>query len=394
MPQSKELPDGRLIKSQVWITSTRKGPAGFMQERMDEYDEAMRQGNQPPFDIYNWCIFEAAQNVPECGTTCGCENVKSGTWSDGSDRTFRDVCRGRLKRARGFIALHDIWGTFTRLSTYTWDAQKENKKPEMGGQVWKTWDRDRYCIRFYDPDPAFGAIYQGVDWGVGNPAAVLWFQVLNRDRWVHGRHQRLNEEPKRLLKEGTAVIFHEIYVAELDAIDLGRLVLEQEEFWKRKHAGFRVLRRYADKRGLQERVLWREKLNLPTQWERDGKLAVSDRIEDQIIVCNKWLERDMFAVDQDEAPMFVAEAEAYRYPKPRAGMVDSPTVPIDDFNHTQSAFRYALVNIDAIVRGKSGGAEAMPKAGSSRHTTAGSATRSTTAAGAPRYLPRTPGSRP
>lgn len=56
MTVSKRTDDGRLIKPQDIATSTRKGPNGRMQQLIDEIEDAVRKGLQPPRKLYQWCF--------------------------------------------------------------------------------------------------------------------------------------------------------------------------------------------------------------------------------------------------------------------------------------------------------------------------------------------------
>jgi len=82
------------------VTSTRKWVGSRVSNLVAEQEEAVARGEDPTFQVRWFCVFETAQRVPECGQrnedgslACGCDRVIKGQWSDGSPRTFADVCR-------------------------------------------------------------------------------------------------------------------------------------------------------------------------------------------------------------------------------------------------------------------------------------------------------------
>ena len=372
-------------KSMDWLTSTRKRAAGPMQKILDRIAEAEAQGLRPPFKLYVWCIFEAAKNVPNCqsanpdleeGARCGCDKIVNGKWEDGTPRRFVDVCKGRLFRSQGFIETEDLYKTFMESDQDTWEAQQECSKPEVGGMVFKTWSKERYGIKWYEPKPEYGDVYTSTDWGTDNPAAVSWYQVLDRDLMVHGFND-VKGKPTKLLVRGTIVVFDEIYVAGKGNTELADLVIDRENAWADVYPEFRVKRRFADPSNLGARRDWAKhsRRRMPTQFycTRD--------IKEQIKTCNHMLRNDEIAVDVIRCKMFPLEADAYHYPEKKPGMVDDPELPVDDFNHIMSEFRYFCENWKYIrTRTQAKGA---PKTSETKYQK-----RSPIKSGAPRYLPR------
>jgi hypothetical protein len=383
MSQSK---DG--IMAQDWITSTRKRAHGPMQKLLDENIEAERAGADPPYSVYTWCVFESAKKVKNCQVAnpslpekqkCGCHKVVKGTLEDGSPRRFSDVCGGRLAQSDGFLELHDIHKTFRNTDRETYEAQQLCAKPETSGLVFPMFDRARYGIKWFVPDPDNGMIYTSTDFGGTNPHSVHWYQVLEYDVDVYGFFQTKEEEPRKRLKAGTRVCFDEIYVAEGGNVALANMVVNKEVLWKKQVPGFRVAKRFADVQAKAARLDWAAHTpSLPTVWygTRD--------IPEQIKVCREFLSDDAIAVDTVRCPMWCEEAEAYRYPRKSGRKVDDPEVPVDDFNHAMSDFRYFMINIHAIERRSRGnrpGERARPATSDHIH-------RSSQKSSAPRYLPR------
>lgn len=337
------------IKAQDWLTSTRKRSHGPMQRIVGEIEQAKRDGLRPSYELYIWCIFEAARKVPNCRVAnpdlpeeqkCECNKTVKGTWDDGSRRTFDTVCNGRLARSEGFWSLEDVHKKFIELDRDTWEAQQECSKPEVGGSVFKQFTPPRFGIKYFDPDPSNGPIVMGVDFGGSNPHAVNWYQVLEHDLYVHAYNQEKTDEPQKKLLAGTRVCFDEIYIAEIGNNKLAELVLNKEKAWRKKHKDFKVIRRFADVAAKAARIDW---ANLPVPLQT--QYYVTRDIKEHLKTCNNLLDEGAFAVDADKCPMWIEEAEAYHYPSQKADSEYNPELPVDDFNHTMSNFRYVMENL-------------------------------------------------
>jgi len=359
------------ILAQDWITSTRKGAHGPMQRLLDENAEAERVGADKPYEVYMWCVFESAANVPNCQIAnpdlpaeqlCGCDRVVKGTWEDGSPRRFSDVCKGRLARSDGFLSIYDLHKTFRSTNQETYEAQQLCDKPETAGLVLPWFERQRHGVRWFDPDPANGAIYQSVDYGGTNPHAVNWYQVLDVDLMVHGYHQQRSEEPKERLKAGTRVCFDEVYISEVGNNKLADLVVERETYWRKIHPNFKITRRFADVQAKAARLDW---------MAHDPPLVTSffttRDVKEHVKLVRELVREVAIRVDVTRCENWCNEAEFWHYPKRRgAYRIDDPEIPVDDFDHCMSNFRYCMMNLHTIDRrGGSGGTTTpvMPKAG-------------------------------
>lgn len=379
------------IRAQDWLTSTRKRAHGPMQKILDSIQDAKNNGFKPPYELYVWCIFETARNVPNCQVAnpdlsneqkCNCHEVVKGEWEDGSPRTFDTVCNGRLSRSQGFLSLNDVHKKFVELDRDTWEAQQECSKPEVGGSVFKQFSPEKYGIKYYEPDPANGPIFMGVDFGGTNPHAVNWYQVLNFDLDVHGLNQKPTDKPSVRLKAGTRVCFDELYWAEIGNAKLAELVIEREREWRRKYPDFNPMRRFADVAAKAARLDWAnlKPIKLPTQY------YVTRDIKEHIKTCNQVLDDRIFAVDVDRCPMWIQEAEGYHYPAKKPELEYDPELPVDDFNHCMSNFRYVMENIKWMEsHGMIQKRAASPKTSGS-HVTAWKGS-SPIKSGAPRYHP-------
>lgn len=375
----------RRIKAQDWITSTRKWAHGPMQQYVEEIQKAIQNGFKPTHRLYTWCVFEVAQKVDNCRVAypnlpeegkCECQKVVKGEWDDETPRRFSEVCRGRLARSEGYTTLDDIHKKFLENDRDTWEAQKECSKPEVGGLIFPMFTRQRYGIKFYDPDPIYGDIYMSVDYGGTNPHAVNWYQVLDHDLDVYGHDQDGKEEPIKRLKTGTVVCFDEIYRAEIGNVELAELVIKKEAIWKQKYPKFKIKRRFADVAAKAARKDWeKHKPPLYTVY------YVTREVEEHIKTCKDLLNVDLFVVATDKCENFCNEIESWPWQKKKPNTVDEPVKPVDDFNHCMSNFRYAMENIKYIERRTP--SNSKPKFGRKKHIMKNVAKSS-----APRYLPR------
>jgi len=389
MSQTKTIlgKDGseRIIKAQDWITSTRQRPAGPMQRLIDEIHEAEQMGTKPPFELYTWCVYETAKNVPNCQKAnpdlpleqaCNCHLIVKGKWEDGTPRRFSDVCAGKLARSQGFVELDNIHKRFQESDQDEWESQQECQKPELGGMLFKTWNRKRYGIKWFRPDPSNGFIYMSVDFTGGSvPSAVTWYQILNKDVLVHGLDD-VQKHPTKALKAGTRVAFDEIYVAEIGNTQLADMVVQREKEWKEKLPDWKVKLRFydpANKASLHDWNYHKPRLPLHFYCTRD--------IRQQIKTCNQVLREDLFAVDVIRCKMMPKEFDAYHYPDKKDGQVDEPDIPVKDFDHTMSNFRYFIENIKYLERKKT--TSSMPVASDPRYVS-----KSPVKSSAPRYLTR------
>jgi len=386
--ESRQIPMSKPgIKKTQWITSTRKSATGPMQKLINSIQDAIKEGHRPPYKLYTWCIKETAQNVPNCRIAnpdlpekqkCQCHTVAKGKWDDGTPRTFDQICQGDFSKSQGYIPLEDAWETFMSSDMDTYEAQQLCSKPEVGGMVFKTWSRERYGIKWYEPDPSNGLIFMGVDFSGGAvPNAVTWYQLLRNDVLVHG-FQDEKGKPTKILKAGTRVAFDEIYKANIGNTELADLVVKRESEWKKRYPDFYVTRRFPDPANKQARHDWayhNPPLYTVFYCTRD--------IKEQIKTCKQVMRDDLFAVDLTRCEMMPHEFDAYHYPEKKDNIIDDPEIPIDDFNHTMSNFRYTMENLKHIekkIQIKPG----RPSMGQSPYQT-----KSPVKSSAPRYSPIT-----
>jgi hypothetical protein len=382
MAVSKTIPDEDggdpvVYPSMEILTSTRKGLRGRMQQLIDGIDEAKRQGKIPDYTLIIWCIFEIAQEQPDCQKApdderearlkelgldpcqlCDCDKHMKGTWPNRKDenerplpRLLSDVCRGRLFHSRGFLPYEDVVQKFKQNSQATWEAQQECSKPETEHNYLQGLDEALHGLRNFMPDPGNGKIYLSVDWGYDNPSAVNWYQLLEYPVEAEDFEGR-----PVVVKAGTLVCFDEIYVSEVGATKLAKMVKAREAEWKRMVKGWEVALRFPDPQGAMARGDWKDQ-GLKTVFKTTRDFGV----QMEWLLGEYW-EEDKVRVDVVRCPMWYKEAQSWqRDPK-------NPDKQLDDFNHCMSNFRYCVANIRSIYRRRSRG-KSKPTASRSGHRT-------------------------
>ena len=335
---------GRQYPAQDIITSTRKRGHGPMQNIIDSIHVAEADGREPPYKLYTWCVFEVAQNVPNCrvanpgcANPCPCNEVPGGRFADGRPRTLEDVCQGRFSKSDGFVPLSDIINTFTKASPEIWEAQQECSRPSSEGLIFPGFDKHRYGVIDWTPDPGLGPIFMSVDFGGTAPHAVNWYQVLRYEVDAQTPHGT------KRLKEGAIVCFDEIYKAEIGNNQLAAMIVQREALWRKKVRGWKVMQRYGDIAAKAARLDF-------AQHDPPLRLVhyITREIEEHIKVGNEYISKDRFYVDLGRCPMFIEEIEAWHRDR-------NTEKPVDMNDHVMSNFRYFVAHINrAEAHGKKG----------------------------------------
>jgi hypothetical protein len=349
LPKFMEKFNG-MIPPQDIATSTRNSLRGRVQEILDEIKDDKKNGNIPRFEVYNWCIWETISQVANCrgadpqerskacieanldpNSLCDCNRVVNGRMVDGTERTLEKICEGKAFRSRGWKPYIDLIRTFKRNTPGTWTLQHECREGQDENNYIQDWSLAQYGIRYYEPHPFYGPIYQGVDWGTSNPAAVLWFQYLTCEVPALG----FEMEPIWLLP-GTYVLFREIYASGVATDALAKRVLAIEKDYRTQfgHA-WRVKNRFCDPQGLGDRQIFAN-YGLPSSWpvKTRNKIHMIETVQNIVI-------DDRFAVDSDQCPAFCEEVEGWQK-NSKTGK------ELDKRNHAMSAWRYGISNAEML----------------------------------------------
>src|ERR1019366_3249656 len=107
---SSSVANGKRIAAQDFGTSTLKSNHGPVAAIIKECEDAEEKGFTPPWKIYRSCVFEAAQEVPNCQcaeqaeredrltelgldteSLCNCDRIVKGEWAENNPRTLASV---------------------------------------------------------------------------------------------------------------------------------------------------------------------------------------------------------------------------------------------------------------------------------------------------------------
>jgi len=141
------------IKAAMELISTMHQPYGLMHEAV----VSARELGTP---IFKWCVWEVIEkcidrNCSQCPL-----------WPD---------CRGKAKKANGYLKIDDCVTQMRRASRAGWEAEMLCKRPSRRNVVFEQFDPAVHVKRV-DFVPGL-PLYRAVDFGFVNPFVCLWIQV-------------------------------------------------------------------------------------------------------------------------------------------------------------------------------------------------------------------------
>lgn len=362
------------------LTSTRKRPYGLVQQLVKEAEDAIKEGNTPPWEVRTFCIFETLANRPDCSEKnedgslkCGCDKVVKGEIPDGAGgmkpRTFADVCRGRAKRADGFVQLRDAHRRFRSLGQRTWEAQQECLRPSTEGLVHTWWDPEIRGVPVWYPRPEYGPVYRSWDWGGTNPHSVHFQQVLKHPvkLLVPSRYTQQGETREMFLREGDIITFDEIFHDGGGFTALGTEVFERTQQWHQYGFNFDVEMDFCDPAGgpapKDDVKKAAEAMNWPAPKWRSVPVGIEESLEKHI----EWGEDGRLYVVPGMCPNLVEEYEIYHWPERKGGQPPAnKPVLVDD--HAVDDQRYFVWNYYILSKNTRG----QEQPGSEYQSTGGS----------------------
>jgi len=141
------------ITAGMEMISTMHRPYGLMQKVIS----SVKDSSTP---VFKWCVWEVIE-------TCR-DRVCSAC------PLFSD-CRGKAKKASGYLRIDDCITAMRRSSRACWQAEMLCKKPSLENVVFDEFDPAEH-IRPVDYDPSL-PLYRSIDFGFVNPFVCLWIQV-------------------------------------------------------------------------------------------------------------------------------------------------------------------------------------------------------------------------
>jgi hypothetical protein len=360
IPAGRQTTDGRYIPAQIIDTSTMKWAHGDVAKEKEEYEKAIAEGRRPRMIVKTSCIFEITQEKANCRAVppeqretrlkelgrdpcelCDCDSYVNDVWDEeddhtgGVNRTLEDVCAGRFFQSRGFKDFSDIQTLFLENDRYTWEAEQECAQASKEGVYVKSYSQVRNGIRGWEPDPSYGLIYQGVDWGGADAHSIGWYQLLDRDVVALSY---LGSKLK-VLRKNTLIRFSEIYRAGVGNVDIGKAAIARENKWRARWPGWRVHERYPDSANLSGRLDWRDHLGLETV------SRIAKDFDAELRYIRQRVGKGEFMVDIGACPMFDSAIRAWH---------EENGHEVHDWSsHPMAEYRYVEHNLQVVGRRRS-----------------------------------------
>jgi hypothetical protein len=161
------------------IFSTLHRPYGLMQELIDN---AVANGTP----VFQWCLWEVIERCR--GRSC-------------SRCPLNEDCRGKAKRARGYLRIDDAIAQMRRASRVGFESEMLCLRPNMENAVFGDFDESVH-VKPVGYDPSLG-LYRAMDFGFTNPFVCLWMQV-DRDGVVRVIDEYVQN--KRVIAEHAKVV--------------------------------------------------------------------------------------------------------------------------------------------------------------------------------------------
>ncbi|MGD8500379.1 MAG: hypothetical protein PVJ86_07010, partial [Phycisphaerales bacterium] len=141
------------VTAAMELISTMHRPYGLMQKVVS---------SAPQFGtpIFKWCVWEVIEKCID--RNCS----RCPLWCD---------CRGKAKRANGYLKIDDCITQMCRASRAGWEAEMLCKKPSLENVVFDEFDPAVH-VQPIDYDPNL-PLYRALDFGFVNPFVCLWIQV-------------------------------------------------------------------------------------------------------------------------------------------------------------------------------------------------------------------------
>jgi hypothetical protein len=311
------------VPGQVLLASTRSYTRGVMQLLLDECASAAKHGQEPPFSVYEWCSLDVVEEQGGCGVECVCARVVK----DG--RAFSEVCRGRLRDARGFVDLRDLHRDYRTSDPFSFAGEMLLEHAATKASVLPTFSEDRHAVQGWCPIPELGSVVMAADWGYAHESALLLIQ------WLREPFQYVDENGKPFeFRTGDVFIFDELYERNRTPTELAALQWQRERNWGNAARGFSVSYRVRDVQDpgaastfTYGRPRWRW---VPYQPKKDL------RRETQAVA--KLVEADRLFYNAKRVQAFPIEAAGWRWAKDR----NVPATGDGIADHTLAALRYAV----------------------------------------------------
>ena len=311
------------IVGQVLCASTRTYTRGVMQRLLDECAGAVKIGQEPPFRVYEWCALDVVKEQPGCGTDCDCAKVVK----DG--KLFSQICRGRLRNARGFVELRDLHRDFRTSDPYSFAGEMLLEHAATKASVLPTFSEGWSAVQGWCPAPELGPVLMTADWGYAHESAILLVQ------WLRTPFDYVDEDGRSFaFRTGDCVVFDEIYARGKEASELARMQWLREHHWSQVVRGFSVRHRVYDR---QDPGAAASFIHGRPHWRWAGYQPPKN-VARETLALVKLVEAGRLFYNGRRVTAFPVEASGWRWRK------DSNVPETGDgiADHTLAALRYAV----------------------------------------------------
>lgn len=323
------------------LTSSWKKPTGPVSAIMQEAEASARDGNVPEYEIYRWCVWETTAPCEADCDACPFANVIKGTrkerGADGEEvevpRTFEWACKrgspaegvGKLKFTDGFIAVEDTVRRFRRLPRRVWESQQESRRPSLEGLVYGEWDEELYAVDFWVPDPAYGPVTVGLDFGGSVPHAATFWQQMKAEVLHHRSDGAAIRVPV-----GADVCFDQVYEADISSTTFGERVMERVAHWQQAFPDFEVEAYYGDPAAADARMNFAAATGHVVKHRKSG-------VDDGIALVEERMSSPGVFIDRMRCEDVMNEQGGYEWKR--------PGVPVKEDDHAMDSMRYRFVNV-------------------------------------------------
>ncbi len=141
------------ITASMELISTMHRPYGLMHK-------AVQTAANFGTPVFKWCLWEVIEKCVD--RSC-------------SQCPLNEDCRGKAKKADGYLKIDDCISQMRRASRAAWEAEMLCKRPSRQNVVFDEFDTDVH-VGAVDYDPNL-PLYRALDFGFVNPFVCLWIQV-------------------------------------------------------------------------------------------------------------------------------------------------------------------------------------------------------------------------
>ncbi len=300
MPVSKTNADGRLIKAQLVLTSTRKYGHGVMQR-------LLREAKQRRIRTYKWCIMDV---VEKCTRKCF-KDKKYGdcpAWSK---------CKGLAHKGTGWYKIEDFIDKACQLDEDVWNAQWRNKSPSSEARVYSKLREDVHLIDESDLERMFGV----------REIPKHWSRRGGLDLGTVAAFEQIAIEPTT----NTYIVCDEVYETDILMRDLTAKIKALPTFQPGQNV-------YVDPAAKQERLELEQVYEFPNLPANNSFTMGRDALR-RLIEVDPKLGRPRFFILKKRCPGLAGEVFDYSHPKFPDGTVDT-TQAIKMKDHACDGCRY------------------------------------------------------